>query len=589
MKLKQYTFILFLFISALAFAQEAELTATVSKNKLGLNQRLRVEYAINKQGGDNFKLPNFKNFKIVGGPSQSVSQSWINGKASFSQSYTYIIQPKRKGEFNLPSASIEIDGKTLTSKPIKIIVTDAVKVPKNPNDPNYIAEQNIHLVAEVSKSRPYVGEGIYVEYRLYFSNNVGIYDNAITEAPQYNGFWNQEIKHNGMTVKQAIYNGESYRYVVLHKALLIPTKTGRLTIDPMKMDIVVSVPTGRGDFFGNPITRQVRKEYASAKKVINPKQLPTEGKPEGFSGAVGSFQYTVNLSKSALKANESSQIKVAVSGKGNLKLFELPKIETPKELEVYQPERKEKVSIISSGLRGSVTNTYTVVPEYKGKYKIPSTTFSYFNPNDKKYHTISTEDLYVDVLEGKELATSSSSEDNSVVKQTVKTTGKNFRYIQTTSNFKPEKSSDFFKSYLFYVLLLLPLIAIPIGIFINKKTEERKGDITGNRLRNADKLAKKYLHEAQKNLGKKEEFYESLERALHNYLKAKLGVETSDISREKITQILQNRKVDEKSISNFIGVLKDCDFARYTPITSVEMQAEYEKAKQVITQLDKQL
>lgn len=592
MKLKKLAFILTFLISSLAIAQEAELSATVSKNKLGVNQRLRVQYTFNKQGGDNFQAPNFKNFKIVSGPSQSVSQStsYINGKVSsnFQKTYTFIIKPKREGEFNLPSASIELSGKTLTSKPIKIIVTEAIATPKNPNDPNYIAEQNIHLVVKLSKAKPYVGEGVYVEYRLYFSNNIGIYDYAITETPQYNGFWTQEIKRNGMPVKTAMYNGEQYRYAVLHKALLIPTKSGKLTLDPMKMDIVVKVPTGRGDFFGNPITRQVRKEFSSGTKVVRPKDLPIEGKPEGFTGAVGEFDYTVNLSKNALKANESSQIKVSVSGKGNLKLFELPKIETPAELEVYQPERKERVGVTASGLKGNVSDTYTVVPQYKGKYKIPSTEFSYFNPKDKQYHSIKTDDLYVDVLEGKELPIISE-ENNTVAKQPVKTTGKNFRYIQTASSFSPAKTSDFFKSNLFYVLLLLPVLAIPLGIFLNKKKQERDDDVVGNKLRKADRLAKKYLSEAQKNLGNKETFYESLERALHNYLKAKLGVETSDISREKITQILQDKKVDEASISSFIDVLKDCDFARYTPINDTQMQAEYEKSKQVITQLDKQL
>lgn len=586
MKLKFYISFLITFVTFTTFAQDAELVASVSKNKLGVNQRLRVIFTINKQGGDNFTPPNFKNFKIVGGPSQSVSQSWINGKSSFEQSYTYVIQPKKKGEFNLPSASVEINGKTLVSKPIKIIVTDAVEVPKDPNDPNYIAQQNIHLVAEISKSQPYFGEAIYVEYRLYFSNNIGIYNYAVTESPQYNGFWTQQIDIKGMPIKTAKYNGENYRYAVLNKALLIPTKAGKLSIDPMKMDIVVAVPTGRGDFFGNAITRQVKREFRSAKKIIKVHELPNEGKPASFTGAVGDFSYNINLSKNDLKANESSQIKVEVKGKGNLKLFELPKIETPKELEVYQPERKEKVTTTSTGLRGKITNTYTVVPQYKGKYKIPSSEFSYFNPKDKKYHTITSQDLYVDVLEGKELP--KRKEEETVVKQNVKT-GKNFRYIQTTTKFQSAKTSDFFKSWLFYGLLLLPLLGIPLGIFIQNKTAERNKDVAGNKKRNADKLAKKYLSEAQKSLGNKELFYESLERALHNYLKAKLSVETSDISRDKITQLLQDKNVDSTTISNFINVLKDCDFARYTPITNLQMQEEYEKAKQVIAGLDKQL
>ncbi|MGY0408926.1 MAG: BatD family protein, partial [Polaribacter sp.] len=504
-------------LSLSVVAQEATLETKVSKNKLGVNQRLRVEFSIDKQGGDHFLPPSFKNFKVVGGPSQSVNQSWINGKSSFSQGYIYILQPKRKGELSIGAASIKINGEKIQSKPVKIIVVDAVDIPKDPNDPNYIAQQNIHLVAEVSKSKPYVGEGIYVEYRLYVSQNVSVYNTAVTEAPQYNGFWNQDIKIDGYPVKMGKYNGENYRYIVLQKALLIPTKSGKLEIDPMKMNIVIGVPTGRADFFGNVITRNVQRELASVKKIIIPKNLPLQGKPANFTGAVGNFKFNVSLSKDILKANETSEIKVGVSGKGNLKLFELPKVKTPEELEMYQPERKENVHITKNGLTGNFSDLYTVVPQYKGKYKIPSVSFSYFNPKEKKYHTISTKDLFVDVQEGKELATTTDS--SSVQKQDIKTTGKNFRYIQTKTSFTAKNTEDFFKSNLFYILLLLPLISIPIGIFIANKNDERSNDIIGNKLRKAERLAKKYLSEAQKQLGKKEAFYEALERALHNYLK----------------------------------------------------------------------
>ncbi|MGY0426122.1 MAG: BatD family protein [Polaribacter sp.] len=587
MKLKFYISVFTSLLSLSVVAQEATLETKVSKNKLGVNQRLRVEFSIDKQGGDHFLPPSFKNFKVVGGPSQSVNQSWINGKSSFSQGYIYILQPKRKGELSIGAASIKINGEKIQSKPVKIIVVDAVDIPKDPNDPNYIAQQNIHLVAEVSKSKPYVGEGIYVEYRLYVSQNVSVYNTAVTEAPQYNGFWNQDIKIDGYPVKMGKYNGENYRYIVLQKALLIPTKSGKLEIDPMKMNIVIGVPTGRADFFGNVITRNVQRELASVKKIIIPKNLPLQGKPANFTGAVGNFKFNVSLSKDILKANETSEIKVGVSGKGNLKLFELPKVKTPEELEMYQPERKENVHITKNGLTGNFSDLYTVVPQYKGKYKIPSVSFSYFNPKEKKYHTISTKDLFVDVQEGKELATTTDS--SSVQKQDIKTTGKNFRYIQTKTSFTAKNTEDFFKSNLFYILLLLPLISIPIGIFIANKNDERSNDIIGNKLRKAERLAKKYLSEAQKQLGKKEAFYEALERALHNYLKAKLGIETTDIHKEKITQILESKNVDSATVNKFIEVLKSSDFARYTPVTNTEMKQEFEKAKQVIIQLDKQL
>ena len=586
MKLKFYISLFICLLSISLVAQEATLKAKVSKNKLGVNQRLRIEFSINKQGGDNFSPPNFTNFKVVGGPSQSVSQSWINGKVTFSQSYTYIIQPKRKGAFSIASASIKIGGKFIKSEPVKIIVLDAVEIPKNPNDPNYVAQQNIHLVAEISKANPYVGEGIYVEYRLYVSENVSVYDTSISEAPKYNGFWNQDIKVNGFPVKMGKYNGENYRYIVLQKALLIPTKTGKLSIDPMRMDIVIGVPSGRADFFGNAITKNIRREFASTKKIIRPKSLPLEGKPANFAGAVGDFNFNVALSKDILKANETSQVQIKISGKGNLKLFELPTVETPVELEMYQPERKERVRVNASGISGAVTDTYTVVPLYKGKYKIPSISFSYFNPKEKKYKTVATEDFFVDVQEGKELITVDTS---SVRKQEVVATGKNFRYIATKTNFITTKKIDFFKSNLFYILFLLPLIAIPIGVFIGKKSNERSNDIVGNKTRKAEKLAKKYLSKAQKQLGKKEAFYEALERALHNYLKAKLGIETAEISKERITEILESKNVKAAVINQFIEVLKNSDFARYTPFTATEMKEEFERAKAVIVQLDKQL
>jgi hypothetical protein len=590
MKLKFYISIFISLLSLSILAQEAELKVKVSKNKLGLNQRLRIEFSVNKQGADNFTPPDFKGFRIIQGPSQSVSQSWINGKVSFSQSYTYIIKPERKGELIISPANIKYRGSNLNSKMMKIIVLKPVDIAENPNDPNYIAQQNIHLVAEVSKSKPFVGEGIYVEYRLYVSENISVYDTSVTEAPQYNGFWNQEIKINGFPVKMGKYNNENYRYIVLQKALLIPTKTGKLTIDPMKMDIVIGVPTGRVDFFGNVITKNIKKEFASTKKIISPKGLPLENKPENFTGAVGKFKFDVSLSKNALKANESSQIKVVVSGKGNLKLFELPTVKTPAELEKYQPERKERVRVAANGITGSVTDIYTVVPQYKGKYKIPNVAFSYFNPDAEKYETVNTEDLFVDVLEGKELITNNTNKNsNTIQKQTVVSSAKNFRYIQTKSKFVAKETPDFYKSNLFYLLLFLPLLIIPIGIFIAKNNEKRNSDVIGIKQRKAERLAKKYLSEAQKQLGKKEAFYEALERALHNYLKAKLGIEIADISKEKIAQILQQKNVNKTSIKQFIEVLEHSDLARYSPITNTEMKQEFERAKLVIVQLDKQL
>ncbi|MDO6801045.1 BatD family protein [Wenyingzhuangia sp. 1_MG-2023] len=585
-------FLLLFLVSANIVAQ-VELKASVSKKTLGENQRLRLEYQINNQEADDFKLPNFKNFKVVQGPSQSVSNSYsiTNGKlkSNFSKTYTYILEPKRKGTFTLPPASIEYKGDRIESNAITINVVDPVDIPVNPNDPNYIASQNVKMVVTISNETPYVGEPIYAEYRLYV-NQMGINGFDVDTPPNYEGFWSQNIENKRPQFRDGDFKGEQWQYAVLHKVLLIPQREGKLNVNSMSADIVVAVPTGRGDFFGNMISRNVNQKLASEQRTIQVKPLPLEGKPLNFTGAVGTYSYDVNTSRAVFKANESAQIKVKVEGKGNIKLFEIPAIKTPKELEVYDPERKEKVAVTSSGMSGSLENAYTVVPQYKGKFIIPSTTFSYFNPKDEKYHTITSDEIVLDVTEGKELvATASEDFTSGTIKQTVKATGNDFRYIQTTTNLEPIEKEDFYASKLFYILLLLPFFVLPLGIFASQKQRELSKDKTRNKLKNADKLTKKYLTSARKELGNKETFYSSLEKALHNYLKAKLSVETTDISKDKIVDMLESRGVSKEITTQFIEVFSACEFARYAPSSEEKMKEDFEKAKQAITLIDKNL
>lgn len=583
---KFYIFTILAFASQVLLAQ-VEFKTSVSKTNLGLNERFRIEFSVDKQGADNFKPPSFADFKVVGGPSSSVSQSWINGKASYSQTYIYIIEPKKEGEFIIDPATIEYNDEIIKSNAVKISVSKSIEIPKDPNNPDYVAQQNIHLVAEVSNLNPYVGEGIYVVYKLFVSHNISVNDWRVSESPQYNGFWNQDIEVTDLNAQNGKYNGEDYRFLVLKRAVLIPQRSGELIIEPMKMDFSVGIPTGRGDFFGNMITRNISYATESAIRKVRVKALPEEGKPEGFSGAVGDFMFSVLADKNVLKSNDAAQIKVEVKGSGNLKLFEIPKIITPAELEAYTPEHKEDVVTSLNGLRGSISDTYTVVPQFKGKYKIPEVTFSYFNPKDKKYYTILAEAVFVEVTDGKEMV--STGNDSASFKKNVVSNGNNFRFIALETKLKPAIKKDFLNSTEFYLLLLLPFLAIPIGILIGKKRAKRAGDIFGNKIRNANKLARKYLSEAKKQLGKKEAFYIALEKALHNFLKAKLQIETSEISKEKISELLQDKGVDENTIKQFITVLNECDFARYTPTTDVMMKNEYEKTVEILSEIDKQL
>lgn len=585
---KKYFHILLLIFTTQSVLAQVTFKTTVSKTELGLNERLRIEFSIDKQGADNFTPPNFNNFKVLAGPSQSSSFSSVNGKTSYKLTYIYIIQPTAKGTFTIPSASITYDGQTIKTNTVRITVSDAIDIPKDPNDPRYLASQNIHLVAEVSNANPYVGESISVVYKLFVNiNKVNVQNTREASSPSFSGFWNQAIDVKKWVARNGTFGGKPHRYVIVKKAVLIPHKAGKLTIDPLEMEITAGVPIGRRDFFGNMLMDDVNFTLTSGKRIINVKELPLQDKPFNFNGAVGDFDFTVRATKTKLNANESAQIKVQVSGKGNLKLIKLPTIETPKGLEVYEPEHNESIKTTLGGLVGKVYNQYAVVPQYRGKFKIPGVIFSYFNPKDKKYHTISTDPIILNAISGK-LPTE---EDNLVInKKSVVSNETDIRYIKTKTNFKAKDSkSDFYDSKLYYILLILPLLSIPLGIFIGKKKKQRDSDIIGNKRRKADRLARKYLSQARKQLGKKEAFYIALEKALHNYLKAKLHVETSDISKEKIANILQNKKVNNQTINEFKTVLENCDFARYAPSTEVMMKEEYEKAKEVIAKIDKQL
>lgn len=585
---RKYFYIFILLLTVQNVLAQVTFKTSVSKNQLGLNERFRIEFSMDKQGGDDFTPPNFNNFKVLAGPSQSTSFSSINGKSSFKQTYTYIIQPTVKGNFTISSASIIYRGETLKSNTVRITVTDAIELPKDPNDPRYVASQNIHLVAEISNANPYVGESISVVYKLYVNiNKVNVQNTREVSSPTFNGFWNQSMKVESWEAKSGTFQGQPHRYVVVKRALLIPHKSGKLEINPLELEISAGTPMGRRDFFGNMIFNDVSFTATSGKRVINVKPLPLENKPIDFNGAVGVFSFNVTSSKKTLQANESASLMVEVSGKGNLKLIELPKIISPPGLEVYEPEHNEKINTSLNGLRGKINDRYAVVPQFKGKFKIPEVSFSYFDPKTEEYHTITSDALFINVPQGK---TPVESENNTITKQTVISNGNDVRFIKTKTEFiSEENKEDFYGSNLYYILLLLPLLSIPFGMFLGKKKQNRDNDIIGNKRRRANKLARKYLSEAKKQLGNKEPFYEALERALHNYLKAKLQIETSDISMDKIVEILQKKNVDGQTIDNFKEVMDDCNFARYTPTTNLQMKQEYNKAKQVITKLDKYL
>ena len=300
--------IILVLISHLTFAQ-VQFTAQ-AKRKVALNERFQLTFTFNASG-DNFKAPNFKNFNTLG-YSGGGGMTIANGVATFTKTYTYTLSPKKQGTFTIPAASIAYNGKVYHTKPITITVGKPVKTQprqqqqqrgydpfandpffqdpfaifRNKNRPgtqqrqqpkplsedekkvllNHVKDE-IFVSALVSKANPYLNEGFVVTYRLYVSE-ASVNDYAIKELPEYTGFWNQDIKGN-YSVQQTEIEGKPYRYVTLKRTLLFPQKTGKLVIEPITVEMAVSVPTNQYDIFGR---RRMRTEIISKKADLKIKR-----------------------------------------------------------------------------------------------------------------------------------------------------------------------------------------------------------------------------------------------------------------------------------------------------------------------------
>lgn len=557
--------------------------AKVSKKTLGINERLQIDFLMNEDG-DNFTPPSFEKFKVVGGPSQSISNSWINGERTYSKTYTYFLAPKKRGSTNIGQASIEVKGVIYKTSPIEINVTAAVDVPKDPNDPEYLASESIDLVAEISKTDPYLNEAISVVYKLYIAENTGIRTWNEIDKPRYNDFWSQNIDVKELKVQEGLYKGENYRFVVLKKTVLFPQKTGELSLEPLTLDISVEVPSNRRDIFGRRATTTVNRTVTAGNRNIEVKPLPKQGRPENFSGAVGEFDFEVESSKKTLTASEAFNLKLEVSGKGNLMLFELPEPILPSSLEIYDPEHSEDIKTSLNGTKGRILDNYTIVTNESGQYPIPPISFSFFNPKTKRYDTINSKKIIINASENPYV--SKNNVDNI---SKIESKDSKFSSIYTSTKLEPIEKDDFFKSALFWLLFITPLFFIPAIIIYTKIKGKRAMDFEGNKIRKNRKLAKKYLSEAKKNIGNKESFYEALERALHSYLKAKLKIKTVDLSKDRIKSLLDNNSISSSIVTVFVKLLESCDFARYTPLNKSDMIKDYEAASEIISQIDKQL
>jgi len=582
--MRLFVYISFLFFLNISFSQ-VKFEAEVSKTKLGVNENLRVDFKMNKDG-DNFSPPTFNGFRVVGGPNQSVSNSWINGVRTFSKTYSYFLTPEKKGNYTIGQASIEIDGDIYKTLPVKVQVTEAVESSLSPGSPSSVVDDDIELSIEISKSNPYLNEPISVEFKLLFNPKINVTNLGEIDNPEFKNFWSQNIKIPRLEIKSTSYKGQRYNYVTWKKALLFPQKAGDLELLPLTLDVTIDVPTNRRDFFGNTIYTQTSKKVASRKRIIKVKNFPENGKPESFNGAVGNFDISLNSSKSQLKATESFQLEFKVNGNGNLKLFSLPEIIVPSSLEKYAPEFKEKINTSLSGMNGEISNVYTIVPQYQGKYPIPPVEFSFFNPKTEQYVTLYSNERIVDVLDGPTRLSESNVQASNPVSNSITSTDQ-FNFIKLSSDFiQIDRKNIIDSKKILFTLFLIPIIILVLAIiYFNLRNKKVSENILKSR--DADLLARQYLNNAKIDMNNKDSFYASLENALFNFIKSKYLIEREDFSKDRLKNILEKDKISDNIIEDLIDIINSCELARYTPTTPEGMDQDYEKAVKVISNFDK--
>lgn len=569
--------ILFLTINSFVLSAQVNFEATVSKSKLALNERLRIDFVMN-QNGDNFSPPEFDNFQIIGGPNQSIKTSYVNGERKFSKTYSYFLKPLKKGKLKINQASIEIDGEIYKSLQIEVLITDSVKQPSD-SITQYYNDDDIELRALISKGSPYLNEPITVVYKLYYKAPINISDARETETPKFKDFWSQTIKIPQLKVERDIYKGQNYNVVEWRKVVLYPQKVGELEISPLSLNLVLDVPTDKRDFFGNIIYDQTSQMISTGMRRIIVKDLPQLGKPDSFSGAVGNFEFDVILNKNSLRATESFQAELKVKGNGNLKLFDLPNILVPNSMELFEPEREELISTNLSGMSGSVSKSFTVIPRFQGNFPIEEVEFSYFDPNTEKYKVLKSPRLTIDVYDGPVISNTITNDNSNII-----TSNDSFRFIKLKGNLREINNDVFFQSQFFYAIVTTPFILL-LSFLLFTTYKRNKKESSSELVRIEERKINKMIISAKESIGDKVLFYDKIEKAIIKSLIVKFSIRMDSLNKEKIQQIGRDKGLSKDDVLLIIKLIENCEKAKYSRSSDSIMNKDLEISKKVISSI----
>lgn len=559
-----------LFFPFLSFSQ-VKLEVKAEKTNLKIGEVIQVTYIFNEEG-TNFIPPNFNGFN-KGGSYVSSNEEYSNGNYVIQQVYTYVIQAAKAGKLVISPATIKFNGKTFASKSVAVSVsnekaTDAIQRNQNSNNiqkPTTVnksisgANNLLFIDVEVSKTSAFVNEPVEVFYRIYLAPNLEIELNK-NIVTKFNNFWSQTEDVQGGWERKVV-NNRVYKSKIFKKAILYPQKIGKLEITPITLDLNISYPTGDFDFFGDPEFDVARREIVSNSKNLQVFPLPEKGKPDNFTGAVGTFAFKASVTKNELKSGESLQLDLIVSGKGNLKLFEIPKPNVPANFEIYEPKHQEFVNENINGISGKIVDSYTIIPQEKGNFKIKSQNFSFFDITSKTYKTISTEAINLDVSQG--------------VNQALDTSASKSKLVE-----KSQKTALGFEFTFFHFIGCVTLVGSALLFFMLKRNQSDVSEAIITEIKPEKKEFS--VNDMQQFITNKEVFYQEMELKMNAFLHYKFGLEKADLNKENIIQKFQENHISQENTNDFIKLLQNCEKARYMPTSDGNMQLDFEKLQQLV-------
>lgn len=593
--MKRYiSLVLFILLSVSLYSQ-TEFTLSGPKQVIS-GQRFNVVYTLTNGDGENLKVPAFENFNTLYGPAKSQSSQFsiINGKTSSTkkESYTYTVVASTEGTHTIPAATIFSEGKQYTSNSIKIkVLPKDESLSDNQTGGNEVANQSssddrtfVRMI--LSKTTVYEQEPILVTFKVYTkAANIRSLDNAT--FPSFEGFVLQDMPIQNPQIELEHYNGVNYQVVVIKRALLYPQRAGKIEISKGDFDVTVQVVRPVQGFFGMMQGyADVEKSISSSAQTVNVKQLPA-GKPQSFANAVGSFTIKSSISNKTPNANEAITYKLILSGKGNLKYIKDPELNFPADFEVYDPKTEVDLETTTSGVKGTRTIEYTIIPRSAGDFTIPATEFSYFDLTTASYKTIKTESYELKVARGAEGAGAVVADFTN--KEDLKVLATDIRYIKN-GEFELEKDVEpIFGTISYWLYYIIPSILFILYIIINHKQAKLNANVELLRNRKANKVAKKRLKSAGVYLKtlNREMFYAEVLKAMWGYISDKLTIPLSELSRDNVSQELREYGAEDELIQEIINLIDSCEFAQYAPSQSDDMMEKlYKQAIDVIGKME---